>query len=118
MKGGKMYIPFQRDDLKIVNGRSSAEQYFMYPNSRVLFMDSNCDRFYIKETDASGMAKISAAHSVQLMVSSMKVLSTQQLSILILIQSLQLLKKLNFNSKLLTRQLKSNSYNSMQLCAA
>ena len=54
-----MYIPFQRDDLKIVNGRSSAEQYFMYPNSRVLLMDSNCDRFYIKETDASGMAKIS-----------------------------------------------------------
>lgn len=54
-----MYIPFQRDDLKIVNGRSSAEQYFMYPNSRVLLMDSTCDRFYLKETDSSGMAKIS-----------------------------------------------------------
>lgn len=56
-----MYTPYSRfggDELKIVNGRSSAEQYFMYPNSRTILLDSSCDRFYLKETDASGFSKI------------------------------------------------------------
>lgn len=46
------------DDIKVVNSISSAEQYSMMPNSRVILMDANLDRFYLKETDASGMARI------------------------------------------------------------
>lgn len=52
------YRPQYNDELKMVNGMQSAELYNMMPNSRVLLMDSNMDRFYIKETDASGMASI------------------------------------------------------------
>ena len=48
----------QGDDVKVVNGRQSAEQYMMYPNSRVLLLDANADRFYLKETDASGVSRI------------------------------------------------------------
>lgn len=58
-----MYSPYSRfggDELKVVNGRASADQFFMYPNSRVILMDSSSDRFYIKETDASGFAKVTA----------------------------------------------------------
>lgn len=58
-----MYMPYSKfggDELKVVNGRSSAEQYFMYPNSRTILLDSTCDRFYLKETDASGFSKITA----------------------------------------------------------
>lgn len=50
--------PGYGDEIKVVNGRQSAEQYSMYPNSRVLLLDSGLDRFYLKETDASGIAKI------------------------------------------------------------
>jgi hypothetical protein len=46
------------DELKVVNGLASAEQYMMYPNSRVILLDSTQDRFYLKETDAAGMARI------------------------------------------------------------
>lgn len=46
------------DELKIVNGRNSAEHYVTVPNSRVLLMDSNEDKFYIKETDAAGISNI------------------------------------------------------------
>lgn len=50
--------PSYGDEIKTVNGRQSAEQYSMYPNSRVLLLDSNTDRFYLKETDAAGMSRI------------------------------------------------------------
>lgn len=50
--------PSYGDEIKTVNGRQSAEQYSMYPNSRVLLLDSNVDRFYLKETDAAGMSRI------------------------------------------------------------
>lgn len=50
--------PIYGDDLKIVNGRQSAEQYAMMPNSRTILLDSTCDRFYLKETDASGLSSI------------------------------------------------------------
>lgn len=50
--------PTYGDDIKTVNGKQSAEQYAMYPNSRVLLLDSTMDRFYLKETDAAGVAKI------------------------------------------------------------
>lgn len=46
------------DEIKVVNGRQSAEQYNMYPNSRVLLLDSGVDRFYLKETDAAGVPRI------------------------------------------------------------
>lgn len=52
------YSQAPSDELKMVNGRKSAEQYSTLPNSRVLLMDSNCDRFYIKETDAAGVTSI------------------------------------------------------------
>ena len=55
-----MYPTYQSrgDELKIVNGRASAEQYMMYPNSRVILLDANADRFYLKTTDAAGMATV------------------------------------------------------------
>lgn len=48
------------DEIKTVNGIQSAEQYIMSPNSRTILMDSTMDRFYLKETDAAGVAKITA----------------------------------------------------------
>lgn len=44
--------------IQYVNGRSSAEAYQMPVNSNVLLMDSTQSRFYIKQTDASGIATI------------------------------------------------------------
>ena len=41
-----------------VNGKQSAESYQMPANSSVILMDSNTSRFYLKQTDASGMATI------------------------------------------------------------
>lgn len=48
------------DSLQFVNGKESAENYIMPPNSKVILMDQNIPRFYLKETDATGMAKITA----------------------------------------------------------
>ena len=45
-------------NIQYVNGRQSAEGYPMSPNSSVILMDSNAARFYLKQTDASGMATI------------------------------------------------------------
>lgn len=47
-------------DIQFVNGKSSAEVYVMPPNSRVILMDSEKARFYLKETDASGLSKITS----------------------------------------------------------
>lgn len=56
-----MMMPTQSsDDIKMVNGIQSAEQYYMLPNSRTILMDSNIDRFYLKETDAAGAYRITA----------------------------------------------------------
>ena len=55
-----IYNQSRGDELKVVNNRTSAEQYMMYPNSRVILLDSTQDRFYLKETDAAGMARITA----------------------------------------------------------
>lgn len=59
--------PFQqpREDLKFVNGIDSAMAYPMPPNSKVLLMDQNISRFYIKQTDASGMPSIKAYDFVE-----------------------------------------------------
>ena len=44
--------------IQYVNGKQSADSYPMSPNSSVILMDSNLPRFYLKQTDASGMATV------------------------------------------------------------
>lgn len=65
-----MYYPYQQtpyqnlrqlsQGIQYVNNRQSAEAYQLAPNSSVILMDSNQARFYMKQTDASGMATIKA----------------------------------------------------------
>ena len=47
-------------NIQYVNGRQSAEGYPLSPNSSVILMDSNLPRFYVKQTDASGMVTLKA----------------------------------------------------------
>lgn len=54
----QMQQPQQPNELQFVNGRESVDMYPMPPNSKVILMDSNMPRFYLKETDASGMARV------------------------------------------------------------
>ena len=54
----QIYTPQQTQNIQYVNGRQSAESYQMPSNSSVILMDSNMARFYMKQTDASGMATI------------------------------------------------------------
>ena len=55
------YIPQQQtQNIQYVNGKQSAESYQMPVNSSVILMDSNMSRFYMKQTDASGVATIKA----------------------------------------------------------
>ena len=55
------------NELQFVNGLESAQAYSMPPNSKQILMDSNQARFYLKQTDASGMSSIKAYdfHEVQ-----------------------------------------------------
>ena len=46
------------DELKFVNGIESARQYQLYPNSKAILMDANEDKFYLVESDASGISAI------------------------------------------------------------
>ena len=48
----------QQQNIQYVNGKPSAETYQMPASSSVILMDSNLPRFYMKQTDASGMATI------------------------------------------------------------
>lgn len=50
----------QTQNIQYVNGRQSAESYQMAANSSVILMDTNKARFYMKQTDASGMATVKA----------------------------------------------------------
>ena len=50
----------QTQNIQYVNGRQSADSFQMLPNSSVILMDSNKARFYMKQTDASGMATVRA----------------------------------------------------------
>lgn len=50
----------QQNGLQFVNGRESVDAYLMGPNEKAILMDSNRPRFYLKETDAAGMAKVTA----------------------------------------------------------
>ena len=53
------YLPqAQPQTIQYVNGKQSAESYQMPANSSVILMDSNMARFYMKQTDASGMSTI------------------------------------------------------------
>lgn len=52
--------PQPQSELQFVNGRESADMYQMPPNSKAILMDSGMARFYLKETDASGMARVTA----------------------------------------------------------
>jgi len=54
------YLPQQTQTIQYVNGRQSAESYQMPANSSVILMDSNKARFYLKQTDASGLTTIRA----------------------------------------------------------
>lgn len=49
---------FPTQNIQYVNGKESAESYQMAPNSSVILMDSNKARFYVKQTDASGMSTL------------------------------------------------------------
>ena len=46
--------------VQYVNGKQSADKYVMQPNSSVILMDSNQDRFYLKKADASGSCTVEA----------------------------------------------------------
>jgi len=52
-------VPQQpQQSIQYVNGKASAESYQMPANSSVILMDSEKSRFYIKMTDASGVATV------------------------------------------------------------
>lgn len=46
--------------IQYVNGRASADNYQMQPNTSVILMDSTKDTFYLKKADASGSCTIEA----------------------------------------------------------
>lgn len=50
----------QTNGLLFVNGRESAMQYQLPPNSKQILMDRNSPRFYLVETDASGQKQVQA----------------------------------------------------------
>lgn len=55
----------QSQNIQYVNGKQSAESYQMPANSSVILMDSNIARFYMKQTDASGIATIKSYDFVE-----------------------------------------------------
>ena len=57
--------PAQPTQIQYVNNRQSAETYQMPANSSVILMDSNIARFYMKQTDASGIATIKSYDFVE-----------------------------------------------------
>ena len=48
----------QPQSIQYVNDIKSAEAFQMPPNSSAILMDANLSRFYMKQTDASGVATI------------------------------------------------------------
>lgn len=49
------YVPQQNNGLNWVQGEAGAKSYIVAPNTTVLLMDSENQRFYLKSSDASGM---------------------------------------------------------------
>lgn len=54
------FFPQNQPSIQYVNGRTSADNYQMQPNSSVILMDSTKDTFYIKRSDASGSCTVDA----------------------------------------------------------
>ena len=50
----------QPTQIQYVNNKQSAETFQMPTSSSIILMDSNLPRFYMKQTDASGVATIKA----------------------------------------------------------
>jgi len=48
-------VPQNNNGLIWVQGESGAKSYMVAPNTTVLLMDSESQRFYLKSSDASGM---------------------------------------------------------------
>ena len=48
----------QQQTIQYVNDRASVDSYQLPANSSVILMDSNLPRFYVKQTDASGIATV------------------------------------------------------------
>lgn len=49
------YNPQPNNGLIWIQGEQAAKSYLVAPNTTVLLMDSECSRFYLKSSDASGM---------------------------------------------------------------
>ena len=49
------YYPYHGSSLIWVQGVEAAKSYLVAPNTTVLLMDSESQRFYLKSSDASGM---------------------------------------------------------------
>ena len=47
-----------QQNIQYVNGKQSVDSYQLPANSSVILMDSNLARFYVKQTDASGLATV------------------------------------------------------------
>jgi hypothetical protein len=52
------YSPQSNDNFQVVNNLASAEMYPMCPNSKVILMDANLPRIYVKTSDASGISNV------------------------------------------------------------
>ena len=52
------FLSQPQQNVQYVNNRQSVDSYPMSPNSSVILMDSNLPRFYLKQTDASGVATV------------------------------------------------------------
>ena len=50
--------PAQAQSIQYVKDRQSVDAFQMAANSSVILMDQNLPRFYIKQTDASGVATV------------------------------------------------------------
>ena len=50
--------PVTQQNIQYVNGKQSVDSYQLPANSSVILMDSNLARFYVKQTDASGLATV------------------------------------------------------------
>lgn len=48
----------QNNGLLWVQGEAGAKSYLVAPNTTVLLMDSEGDKFYLKSTDSSGMPRL------------------------------------------------------------
>lgn len=48
----------QFQNIQFVNGTDFIDQYHVYPNNKVLFMDKNKSVFYMKEADHNGICTL------------------------------------------------------------